>query len=269
MKKFICVLLVMSLLSGFACAESALPEQGVITPLAEDASYDFDGDGTADPVEYEILREDGYDVGYRLKVGEAEITGEGWCMSETLNVLDPDDFEDILIMVTDYGPSDDYMTYFYLYKNGTLHSVGEIPALPEGMKVENGIITARIRGFALYTWFYDAQYALARSLGMDGQIPAALYRLPADFYPMNLVAELKVELPLCVSPADHSIGALIPAGEPVILCGSDDVEWVYIQSIDGVEKGWMQLDRETGFECIVGDQKLFSSDVFEGLLFAD
>ena len=55
----------------------------------------------------------------------------------------------------------------------------------------------------------------------------------------------------------------------VILCSADDQRWVYIEAADGSGSGWMKAGGEYGMECFVGDEPMFSWDVFDGLLFAD
>ena len=270
MKKVICVLLIFLMMTGTAYAEETILPVGEIMPISAGDAFDFDEDGVPETLEYEILRsEDGYDEGYRLKIGDSEVTADGWCMNEELYVLKLDDYTTPLLMVSDYGPSDDYETHFYLYENSSLLSAGTIASLPEGMRVRDGVITASVRGEILYTWFHDEDFALARALGEDGQISAAMHRIPRALYPMSLIVTMKTDLPLLVSQTNPDVSATVYTGEQVILCASDDVEWVYIESLETESAGWMQVNREMGFECIVGEELLFSDNVFDGLLFAD
>lgn len=270
MKYIICLVVMLSVFCARADAEASLIETGKITPVGDMASYDLDEDGTSDTIEYEIVRDsEGYDTGYILRVGNSQIMSDGYSMSEEINLLKLNEYTAPFLMISDYGPSDDYETQFYLYENGTLQFIGTIPSLPELMYTENGIITASVRGNVLYTWFREADYTLARSFGEDGQIPAALFEIPRPLYPMGIIVTLKVDLPLFVSPTNHDIDSVIDAGEQVVLCATDDKEWVYITSLETNTSGWLQINRHNSYECFVGKEVLGSYDVFDGLLFAD
>ncbi len=244
-------------------------EIGQITRIEPGVGIDLDADGDMETVAFEILKDaEGYDAGFRLSVGELSVEGEAWSLNEEIYALRLNRY-DTLLLVSDYGPSDDYETFFYRYEGDCLRYVGSIYALPESMKADNGIITAPVRGNLLYTWFHDADFGLAEYWGNDGKADARIYPIPRYLYPMGVMAKLKVDLPLNVSMTDSANACTIERGGCVILCATDDYQWVYIQAADGSGSGWMQVSGEYGMECIVGDERLFSWDVFDGLPFAD
>lgn len=276
LKKMLTVLMCLCMLLSMVCvqAEEAPMEYGVITPVASETSLDLDGDGTAEQIKFEIVvAEDGYDTGYTLKVNDQTVEGDGWDVNRQLYALCLDDYDgSLFLMVSDYGPSDDHQTTFYYWQNNEIQSAGTIYALPENMKVsDNGVITASVRGKLLHTWFHEADFAMAVGYDADWNESHQVYQIPRYVYPMGTMVTVKVDLPLVSTMSGEETTLTIPAGTQAILCATDDVEWVCIQMMDGAEpvSGWMRVAGEYGYECVVGDELLYSYDVFDGLMFAD
>ncbi len=252
-------------------------EVGKIVRLENGTMIDMDLDGNEERVYYEVLQEDGYDVGYRLTVGNEQIVREGWYMDSEIYLLKLTQYAPPMLLVSDYGPSDDYATYFHVYEEGKLSYVGQIYALTDDMRIRDGIITASVRANILYTWYHDADFALAHSSGIDhysedgfAPIEYAIYEIPRYLYSMGLIVTINVDLPLVEGMGDNTPRAVLPAGAKVILSATDDKRWVYIQSMDDwAINGWMEVIGEFGIECRVGDRLMYSDEVFSGLLFAD
>lgn len=275
MKRILSILLAALILAvgtaAYAEGPDVVYECGEIVVLGQNAKIDLDDDGAPEEIVYEILKdEEGYDTGYRLQVGDQEVTGIGWYMDENIRALHLDKRTGILLMVSDYGPSDDYETHFYLYFDGHLLNAGSIPSLPDSMSVRNGVITTQIRGNILYTWFREADYVPAYGWGENWETTdAAFVEVPRYLYPMGLIVGLKVDLPLKGNMKSEDAGPVLEAGTRAVLIATDDKEWVLIRSLDGSEEGWMQIDKENSLTCYVGEEKLDSYEVFDGLLFAD
>ena len=278
MKKWVCLalslLLVMSFWSVAAAETATMPEVGVITRLENGTAFDLDGDGTADDVQFvpvERENEDYFD--YTLSVDGQTVSGEGVSLNPALYALKLDEYSGTLLLVSDYGPSDDPVTYFYLYETGVLLPAGSIDAMPESMRVDQGVITAPVRGRVLYTWYHDADFALARAYTFDPEVGfsqqnPAMHIIPRYVYPMSLIITLKVDLPLQVSMTDDRVAATLPSGSQAVLCASDDVEWVCVQALDSGERGWLRLS-EDGNGCLVNGASMTGESVFDGLIFAD
>ena len=196
-------------------------------------------------------------------------------MNDQMYALRLDDVSGTMVLISEYGPSDDPLTRFYLYEDGRLNYVGNIEAMPDTMRIDHGIITAPIRGKVLYTWFHDADFALARGVSYDAEgLPTftvpRLHIIPRFSYPMSLVVTLKVDLPLRMTPYDDELSATLSAGSSVVLCASDDVKWVYLCNNEfPYESGWLELADESGYECMVNGAPMISTDVFDGLFLAD
>jgi len=258
-------------------AEGAQTAVGVVIKLDKGAWVDLDEDGQAEQVAYEILTEDGYDVGYRLTIGQSEIVREGCAMDTDVYLLKLTEYTPAMVLVCDYGPSDDFVTYFHVYQEGSISYIGYIPSLAESMRIRDGVITASVRGGVLHTWYHDADFSIAHSSGIDYTsedffVPVewAVYEIPRCLYPMGTIVTLKVDLPLLAGMNDPEQYALLPAGSKAILCATDDRKWVCIQSMEDAHvRGWMELSGESGFECVIGEATLWSDEVFNGLIFAD
>ncbi len=285
MKRMITLLLsAMMMLFGIVCAETiSEPAQeaqilplGEITLIEEGMLIDLDMDGEADSINLEIIRdEDGYDCGYSLTVNGQEAVGEGWAMDTNVYALKLQEYHGTLLMVSDCGPSDDYCTYFYLYEEdyvaggSVLLYAGMIPSLPEMMKVNGEYITTSVRANVLCTWYRDADFALARSMGYEEPLCAQMYEVPRYLYSMEIIAALNVDIPLINGMDGDEYSAVLFEDEKVILCATDDREWVLLESLENGTRGWMQLEGDAGYECIIGDAVMFSDEVFSGLPFAD
>lgn len=279
MKKVIVLLLCAMLLCGTVNAENESVQSlpiGEITLLEDGMQIDLDGDGESDKVSLEVLQdEDGFDCGYRLSVNGKEMTGEGWAIEPSIYALRLNDYQGTLLMVADYGPSDDYETYFYLYEmdyiadDSMLLYAGSILSLPEMMQVNGDIITASVRGNVLCTWYHDADFAFARSMGYEQALCISAYEIPRDLYPMSIIATMNVNLPLLKDKNGSEYALTVMEGENVILCATDDKEWLLVQSMFSGKRGWMKIEGEFGFDCVVGDKRMFSDEVFAGLPFAD
>lgn len=278
MKKWICAALSLLLILSFPAVvfaeESSMVEVGQMIELQNGAVYDLDGDGTADDVQFEPVKRDNEDYyDYTLSVGGQTVSGEGCSLNSKLYALKLDEYSGTLLLVSDYGPSDDPITYFYLYETGCLLPAGYISAMPDDMRIDCGVITAPVRGQVLYTWYHDADFSLARAYCMDPEsaVPAlpAMHLIPRATYPMNLIVTLNVDLPIHAAMSENSrILATLKAGSNVILCASDDVEWVCVQALDSEERGWIQLS-DDGYKCLVNGAAMTGEEVFTGLLFAD
>lgn len=278
MKKWLCLavglLMALSAL-GTVCAEAvAMPDVGVILPLENGVRLDLDGDGAADDVQFapaERKDEDYFD--YTLSVNGQTVSGEGVSLNPQLYALKLDEYSGTLLLVSDYGPSDDPLTHFYLYESGALLPAGIIEAMPESMRVDRGVITAPVRGRVLYTWYHDADFALARACAYDSegefvQQAPAMHIVPRFAYPMSLIVTLKVDLPLQATMTDERVATTLKAGSKAVLCASDDVEWVCVQDMDSGEYGWLRLSQD-GTECVVNGASIIGEDVFDGLIYAD
>ena len=278
MRRILCALLILMLLplcEAIAEADAPMPEIGVVTELRDGTVYDLDGDGSADDVQLALTADEyGNYMKFALNVNGQSIRGEGCNLNDRLYVLKLNEYGGTLLLVSEYGPSYDPLTRFYLYETGTLIPAGVIDALPDSMRISGDVITAPVRGNVLYTWYHDADFVMARAVAYDDEgnaVPPAptMCLVPRYTYPMGLIVTLKVDLQLQLTMTDEQISTTLNAGSKAVLCASDDVKWVYIQDMDSQECGWLELSGDFGFECIVEGIPTIATDVFDGLFLAD
>lgn len=220
---------------------------------------DLNGDGKTDDIKLQIAGE--YGNYYILKVNDLEIKGSGDNLDKKLYIVDIDKLDSFKeIAVQEFGPSDDYRTYFYSYNGNELRFMGDLGGLStEKERIGgDGKVASIERLSMLQTWFMEKEYKL--------DVNHLLEVIKNDLYPVAYVVEplkLKVELKLFDGPKSKNTAAQLKAGDIIKLLGSDGIEWCYAETSAGV-KGWFAVD---GFT--VRENGLDTGDVFDGLSMAD
>lgn len=283
MKNFSLVLVLCLLLSSVACAQTAASAADVLCPdtvteLSDGALIDLDVDGIAEQIRYTV--EEDPETGasaYTLLVGNAQMNGEGVSMTGRLHALRVSGAQDVLLLLSDYGWSDDDMTYIFSYYQGDLSFLGEIPTMPWKLSVNaDGTLTGRVRGSILHTWFRPADFVLCTAYCEPDMAlrTTGIVEMPRDLYPMGTKVTLLRDLPLCVSRTNDSPALTLRAGDTAFIAATDDIEWLYIVP-DSHEyltsetgAGWLRTDLG-GYSASVNGQSVTTYELFEGLFYAD
>ena len=241
---------------------------------------DFDADGVLETMLFVTDLNEYDDGSFLISAGSQSFTVLD-CVGlipevNAMRVGDSDSYYGTLFMISEYGPSDDPLTYCYLYAFETLHDLGRIPALAKNLKPDgNGVFTTMIRASMVGTWERPADYALAFGIdsGDDWSIHYRLVEVPRALYPMNMMATLKRDLTLSSSIYEDRADVDLKAGTPVIFAASDDVSRLYITQADGGLSGWASIrhsDGEYWAELIRVNGKYVELDeVFDGIFYAD
>ena len=274
--------LVLSAMLALALAVPAWAEEAeetlMVRPLGCEAEEDFDGDAV---VEKAVLTTDVNEYGdgsFTFSVGDQSFTVEGCASLEdqvwALSTGDREYIYGTLFLVSEWGPSDDPLTYCFYYVGGELMDVGAIPAMAEYLEVkEGGIITAWVTIDLLGTWSRPADYTLASGHDWESEDDTAWYRmveLPRDLYPMGRIAKVKQALPLLPDrDADGEYTAWIQPDEPVVFTVTDGRCWVHASSMDGERAGWVRLRKvDWPLEVLINGEWTPENDVFSGLMYA-
>jgi|GEM_PF-6516612 len=292
MKKTAALLLALLLtlsLAGAAADTLSGAAPWTIVLMDNDVTDDFDGDGTTEAFHFESSLDEYDDGSFSLTVANTTVTQDncvflanavyamriGWTGYAS---VDDGGYYATLFMVPEYGPSEDPYTYCYLYVDGGLLSVGEIPALPMNMAANplTGIITTQVRAAMVGTWSRPADYILARGFNWDDEDDFKSYycltEVPRPLYPFGMIVSLKQELPLMASQTDRFFtGALLPEkNSQVVLAATDDCRWLYVTSMEGDIAGWVRM-RSVDYvvKLTVGDIEADIDDVFGSILYAD
>jgi hypothetical protein len=235
------------------------------------AEIDLDGDGSIDEIILKTVKNPYYDevLSYVLLVNGEEITYEGSMIDPLFHVVNISNKDSYLeIAVSEEGPSADFLTVFYRYKNGELTKLAEIqgflgkyPGTDYVGDVQldgNGRITTRTRGEVIQTWFYDDSYILTE----DDE----LLNEEKDFYSFETEVKVLKELKTVTGPDDGTEAYVFQPGESATLLETDNREWVSIGNDSG-EVFWFKINNYS--EILGQDEKAYAYDYFEGLNMAD
>ena len=270
----LCALLIALPLSVNAESASNGPVQ-----IENGATLDLDGDGTDEPIAFAEERDEYGDGKFTLTVGSSTVSQEncislgGELYAFSLTHPGSDTPWGTLLMPFEYGPSDDPVSYCYLYTDGTLYSIGTIEALPTSMNLNGELIETTVRCDILGTWGRAAAYKIAYGYSMNGEEYVSTYaicEIPRDIYPMGLIAETKIDLPLQASRTDDTVSGTIAAGEKIVFAATDNLHWVYATSLDGTVSGWFYGDYSDYPATIrVSGKTVNADDAFADLMYAD
>lgn len=216
-------------------------------------------DGIAyDLFEYVSLQDPVQDVFYITDIAEDDYS--------------PNDGLEIAIL--DNGPSDDPITYFFKY-DGDLVYVGSVPGFPfkdygngivnkdqatglNGFTYQNGIfgtITTDLIETAYIEQYYWYNSGVWKIKEMQ---TGALYN-----YKWNEPHELYVELPVYFSMDENSPTITMVPQEEVYFIKTDNKEWIFVRSKDGVE-GYIQIKDGKILNIDLPAEEVFSNLNFFG-----
>lgn len=240
---------------------------------------DLDGDGDPDPLSVSFDLNEYDDGSFILFVDDQSITINN-CASliedvYTMKVGSGDYYYGSLIFLSEYGMSDDLLTYCFFYTDNQLYDVGRIPDIAEDFSVSSdGVITVEERAWHIGTWYYPSDYILARGSSWSDETGYEQYyamcRVPQDVYPMGMIVETKVEIPLLASKYDTAPSLYIPEGTKAVLVSSDDVAWLCVSTMDGSTYGYLRMTyHDYGDYLTIGNRTMYAEDVFEGIFYAD
>lgn len=163
------------------------------------------------------------------------------------------------IAISDLGPSSDYSTVFYTWKDGALHEVNMLPDMWEHMTIAgDGTVLADARAGVLDTWSYRGVFRL-----QDG----VLAEVPQDFYVHIGAQEVIAQKAMTFqkSPTDSTISLTLGVGEKAMVIGCDHI------NAEDAANTWCKL-ADTAEEPNLGWFKLGTVDLqadFTGFSFAD
>ena len=282
MKKMLCTAAAVVMLLAFcAHAEFGSPANTVFD-LGTAVTADFDSDDLPETMRFVCDLNEYDDGSFTLSVGEQSVTVND-CVSlirgvKAMKLGYGEFYWGTLFMVSEYGLSDDPLTYCILYTSDGLHSVGEIPGLAEYFSVsQDGVITATVRASMIGTWERPADYILARGWepvegGDDWNEYYRLAEVPRTVYPMGMIVRLLTDLPVYPSPYGGDASVQLKAGDLVILAASDDVSRLYVTDYSGREGGWVRMkhQEEPWADLILVNGKYLDADeVFGAIFYAD
>jgi len=221
---------------------------------------DLNGDGIEEKILYKTNGEDfSYGNACELLVNGQEIRLEGSSFLNSFAIVDIDKRDKIKeIVISDEGPSSDYISEFFYYDGKKTLEIGTIEGLYDfGIKIGGlGEFSAISRADILHTWWFDRLYKLNSH--------HKIVEIEQDVFDANYSVFVKKPLKLYVSRDSKSDSFMLKEGTVVNLAGTDNKEWCLVETKDG-KRGWFALE---GYDEIRGTN-LNAWEFFIGLCYAD
>lgn len=214
---------------------------GEVVELGYDCMLDLNQDGNKDWLHLTLIKLE-YPETYTLTVGSESFSDYGENVKEDLYGVSLNG-KDILVMVYEYGPSDDPLTTFFRYDGKTLTNMGQIASWPENMKIEDGEIKTKTRCDIMGTAAIETNWKV-NDAGFIEEIPQEVYNYSLDFtYPGkedDYFAYLKENISV-YSDMDEDSEETVMEPQNVCFPYTDSENWVYVQGETG-QGGWLCLE---------------------------
>ena len=278
MKKLLLTALIMLLCFGAVALADFDRSIWEVFEAGDGFTADFDNDEKEETLHFSTALNEYDDGDFTLTVGDKSVTVKD-CIG-----LEPKVYAmkagytwyyyGTVFMVNEYGPSDDPLTYCFLYTEGDLIDIGFIPALVESFDIDsNGVITTRVRANMIGTWYRPTEYVLAvgsQDMGDDWKQIYRLSEVPRTMYPMGMMVTLKKDVKLSSSLYDMDEDVEVKAGTPLIILESDDVSRIFVSDYEGRVKGWLATKSVEWLDYVLIDGSYVAIDeVFDGIFYAD
>lgn len=232
---------------------------GEIVELGYDCMLDLNQDENKDWIHLTLLTLEDPNP-YTVTVNSESLTGRGENVKDDLYGVSLDG-KNILIMVYEYGPSDDPLTTFFRYDGNTLLNIGTIASWPENMKIENGEIKTKTRCNIMSTAAIQTDWKI-NNAGYIEEVSKEVYEYSLDFtYPGkkdDYFACLKDNISV-YSEMDEDSEEIVMNPQNVCFPYTDSENWVYVQGETG-QGGWL---------CLADWDYTDRYDVFDNLRYSD
>lgn len=241
-------------LYGKATVEEPVPTGIVTYPASQTVMEDLDGDGTKETIQW--IREETHSI---LKVNQQTFQEDGDYFSEVFGIADIDASDSRKeIVISDLGPSDDYISTFYSYSGNKIARMGQVGGLVDyGIHLDGtGQFSAQTRGSILHTWFFDKHYELTAT--------HQIKELKEDTYLTDSVVFVKKPLQLFDEKNISKPLFSLSEGTVITIVGTDNSQWCEVETTSG-KRGWFALK---DFSTLV-HENVPVQEVLFGLSFAD
>ena len=256
-------------------------------PFGKSAELDLDGDGIKEEV-CQTLNKEGYRIEsftingveyIDLVAGIADTEGLGilsnarvdsWYIAD---VLTSD--QNLELMIFDGGPSGDPATMFFDYVGGELIYLGYVPAyVNEIAFTGDGYFTANARLDVFQTWFAAHKWSIFGENRSIKEEPLVFYYVDfrfkdyvigEEYFPSSETSTLLRDVKVFAEMDTESELRLLMKGEEIRILGTDNKEWVLIES--GNERYYIHI-KGTSIE-VPGGEFIPAWEILHGLHYYD
>lgn len=245
-------------------------------------NIDLDGDGDLEELEFSFTPLDDEDEWLtnfdiiidgmnrsELRDPSGEFLDKGFIgfYDKKLALVSIPSMKEKLILLSDFGPSDDYYTEVMVYKDGLMRYLGGLEGMinTDSLIIEDdGTFISATRSEYLQTWFYVREYVIHRN---------EIVPIHRDMYPISTFSfipgvEYKsttlVDYDFYAEPETWCGRIALPAGTEVEFLETSETGWVKFET-----GGSYYYVRVTDFFRIDGDPNFTADMLFSDLVLAD
>lgn len=243
---------------------------GKIIKIKNNTHIDLDNDGEKELISYKNIF--GNELSYSLSVGEFSINVDGYnvkdddiYIAKLQGILSKNDNIQIIIKQSDQGEYNFYSVYYYDKECiDTISSIGNLELLP--YKIEDFSFNALANGNVLEQKI-EQEYRIA-SGSIDNNIIRSLYKVPKETYPIGIIVRIKIPINIYGTQDISNIVETVQVDKKVILCATNNYNWLYIKYFDDDIYGWIPLLEESS-SIIINGENYPLQDVFKDIHLTD
>lgn len=243
---------------------------GEIITLSHNTMLDLDLNGAREKICLTYEADINYKTTkYELQVGSCVYQGEAWGLTGDLSAASLGRNIQLLLGA---GGGDYYQIVFaydktYMDEHTYSEALQKIGSVGGVSSTEKNYFTSVAYGALLETWSYDKKQVLCCGYFEEesNKPKYGIANCPEGYYIIGNMRRTKCEVPLYSTTTDDNISCVIPVGSYVMIVATDNVEWIYIDNCDTFDSGWLKMNRDHPFECIIDGESIDGYEVFDWL----
>lgn len=244
--------------------------KGEILHISNSTKIDLDGDGKKELIRYENRDED--KLSYSLSIGDFSIgikgynvRNDGIYLAKLSGTINRDKNIQIIVEQSDGGEFGFYSVYYYDIENqDAISYIGYLELLP--YKIDEYTFKALANGNVLEQKL-EQEFQIASGFIKNKRI-CSLYKIPKGTYPIGTIVETKKAIRIYGSQDTSNILGIIPENKEVILCSTNNYNWLYVKYMDEDIYGWIPLVENSSL-IKINEDSFYITDVFEGIYLTD
>ncbi len=201
-----------------------------VFPPEKEVRTDLNGDGRPETILWS--REDSHSI---LKINDVVFEEDGDYFADNFGISDIDVSDSRKeVVISDLGPSDDYVSTFYSFDNNRITRMGQVGGLVDyGIFLDgSGRFSAQTRGSILQTWFFEKQYELT-PVHQIKELKEDTYQTDCTIFvkrPVQVFSERSLSKP----------SFTLSEGTIITIIGTDNHAWCEIRTASG-RQGWFAV----------------------------